>query len=135
MTVVHFITIKDSPPKVFLRKGVLKLCSKFAGEHSYRSAISINLLCNFGNNGCSPVNLLHIFITRFSKKTPGRLLLSLHDVSFIIPISIRASLCEFCKMKIFSEVVSFISCRGFSKFYQIKKIAMHHISNEHKIHL
>ena len=33
--------------KVFLGKVVLKICSKFTGEHPYRSVISINLLCNF----------------------------------------------------------------------------------------
>ena len=34
-------------PKVFLGKGILKICSKFTGEHPYRSVISIQLLCNF----------------------------------------------------------------------------------------
>ena len=29
----------SSPPEVFLRKGVLKICSKFTGEHPYRSVI------------------------------------------------------------------------------------------------
>ena len=33
--------------EVFLGKGVLKICSKFTGEHPCRSASSINLLCNF----------------------------------------------------------------------------------------
>ena len=32
---------RSSPPKVFLRKGVLKICSKFTGEHSCRSVISV----------------------------------------------------------------------------------------------
>ena len=36
---------RSSPPKVFLRKGVLKICSKFTGEHSCQSVISIKLLC------------------------------------------------------------------------------------------
>ena len=31
-------------PEVFLGKGVLKICSKFTGEHPCRSAISIKLL-------------------------------------------------------------------------------------------
>ena len=38
---------RSSRPEVFLRKGVLKICSKFTGEHSCRSVISIKLLCNF----------------------------------------------------------------------------------------
>ena len=32
---------QKQPPELFLEKGVLKICSKFTGEHSCRSAISI----------------------------------------------------------------------------------------------
>ena len=35
---------RSSRPEVFLRKGVLKICSKFTGEHACRSVISIKLL-------------------------------------------------------------------------------------------
>ena len=38
---------RSSHPKVFLRNGVLKICSKFTGEHSCRSVISRKLLCRF----------------------------------------------------------------------------------------
>ena len=34
---------RSSHQKVFLRKGVLKICSKFIGEHPCRSATSIKL--------------------------------------------------------------------------------------------
>ena len=65
---------------MFLEKGILKLCSKFVGEHPYPSAISIKLERNFMEiafrHGCSPVNLLHIFRTPFLKNTSGRLLLN-----------------------------------------------------------
>ena len=65
---------------VFLRKVVLKICSKFTGEHSCRIVISVKLLCNFIEttlrHWCSPVNLLHIFRTPFSKNTSGGLRLS-----------------------------------------------------------
>ena len=48
--------------------------------HAEWSAISIKLLYNFIEialqNGCSPVNLLHIFRTPFVKNSPGRLLLT-----------------------------------------------------------
>ena len=37
----------SSLPEVFLGKGVLKICSKFTGEHTHRKVISIKLLCNF----------------------------------------------------------------------------------------
>ena len=67
-------------PEVFLTNSVLKICSKFTGEHTWRSAVSIKLLCIFIEialrHGCSPVNLLHIFRTPFSKNTPGHLLWS-----------------------------------------------------------
>ena len=65
---------------VFLRKGVLKICCKFTGEHPCRSVISIKLLCNFIDiairHGCSPIDLLHIFKTPFPRNTSGWLLLS-----------------------------------------------------------
>ena len=35
---------RSSLPEVFLRKGVMKICRKFTGEHSCRSVISIKLL-------------------------------------------------------------------------------------------
>ena len=37
---------RNSRPEVFLRKGILKICSKFTVEHPCRSVISINLLWN-----------------------------------------------------------------------------------------
>ena len=71
---------RSSRPDVFLRKGVPKICSKFTGEHPCRSAISIKLLCNFIEialpHACSPLNLLHIFRTPFTRNTSGRLLLN-----------------------------------------------------------
>ena len=74
------LIIRSSRPEVFLGKGVLKIYSKFTGEHPCRSAISIKLLCNFVEmallHGCSLVNLLHIFRTSFLKNTIGRLLLN-----------------------------------------------------------
>ena len=51
---------------MFLGNGVLKIYSKFTGEHPCRSAISIRLQINFIEitlrHGWSPVNLLHFFI-------------------------------------------------------------------------
>ena len=65
--------------EVFSRKGVLKICSKFTGEHPFRSAISIKLLCSFIEtalrHGCSPENLLHVFRTPFLEKISEGLLL------------------------------------------------------------
>ena len=54
---------RSSRPEVFLENDVLKICSKFTGEHPCWSLISIKLLCNFIEialwHGCSAVNLLH----------------------------------------------------------------------------
>ena len=65
---------------MFLTKDVLKICSKFTGQHPCRSVISIKLLCNFIEitlrHGCFPVHLLYIFRTPFFKNTSVRLLLN-----------------------------------------------------------
>ena len=64
---------RSSHAEVFWRKGVLKICSTFTGEHPCRSVISGKLLCNFIEitlrHGHSAVNLLHIFRTPFPKNT------------------------------------------------------------------
>ena len=74
---------RSSHQKVFLGKGVLKICSKFTAEHPCQSVISIKLQSNFIEialrHGCSPVNLLHIFRTPFLKNTSGWLLLNKLD--------------------------------------------------------
>ena len=65
----RYCCFRGSRPEVFLRKGVLKICRKFTGEHPCRSVISIKLQSNFIEitlrHGCFPVNLLHIFRTSF----------------------------------------------------------------------
>ena len=75
------VIFKSIPLEVFLRKGVLKICSKFKGERPRQSVLSIKLLCNFIEialrHGCSPVNLLHILRTPFPKNTSGGLLLKI----------------------------------------------------------
>ena len=76
---------RSSSPEVFLRKGILKICSKFTEEHSCRSVISIKLLFIDITlwHGYSPVNLLHIFRTPFYKNTSGQLLLKLqHKLNY-----------------------------------------------------
>ena len=73
------LILRSSPSEVFFRKGVLKLCSKFTGEHPCRNVISLKLLRNVIEitlqHGYSPVILLRIFRTPFLKSTSGRLLL------------------------------------------------------------
>ena len=71
--------LRSSVPEVSLRKGVLKICCKFTGEHPCRNVISIKLQSSFIEialrHGCSPVNLLHLFRTTFPRSTSGWLLL------------------------------------------------------------
>ena len=81
---------RSSHPEVFLEKSILKICSKFTGEHPRQSVISIKLLCKFVEialqHGCSLVNLLHIFRTSFLKITSGGLLLFLPVLSQLLII-------------------------------------------------
>ena len=82
---VFFLSVfRSTHPEVFLVKGPLKTCSKFTGEHPCWRSISIRFLkCYFHKvalqttlqHRCSPVNLLQIFRTLFSKNTSGWLLL------------------------------------------------------------
>ena len=69
MFIVMHSNVTSSHSEVFPGKSVLKISSKFTGEHACRSVISIKVLCNFIEithwHGCSPVNLLHIFRTPF----------------------------------------------------------------------
>ena len=73
--------LRSSYSEVFIGKGAFKICSKFTGKPPCRSVTSINLQSNFIeitlHHGCSPVNLLHIFRTLFTKNIPGRLLLNM----------------------------------------------------------
>ena len=54
---------RSNRPEVFLRKGVLKICSKFRVEHSCRSAISIKLQIEF--------TLLHLYYSLFAWQVIG----------------------------------------------------------------
>ena len=62
-TIIQNITsFRSNRPELFLGKGALKICNKFAGEHPCPNAISIKLLYNSVEielrHGCSSVNLL-----------------------------------------------------------------------------
>ena len=46
-TIFILSIFRSDPPELFLGKSVLKICSKFTGEHPYRNVISIKLLSNF----------------------------------------------------------------------------------------
>ena len=74
-------SFRSSHPEMFLIKGVLKICSKFTGEHPCRSMISVKLLCNFVEitlrHGCPPINLLHLSRTPFPRNTSRWLVLVL----------------------------------------------------------
>ena len=85
---LKFEIVRSSRPEVFLGKGILKIYSKFTGEHPYWSVISIKLQSNFIEitlwHGCSPVNYLHIFRTPFLKNISGWLLLECRQILLLI---------------------------------------------------
>ena len=62
---------KSSRSKVFLGKGVLKICRKFTGEHPCQSVMSIKLLSNYSN-----LILRFVYIT-FSLLTEPQTMLQL----------------------------------------------------------
>ena len=82
------LNYRSSHPEVFLRKGVLEICSKFTGEHPCRGGISITLNGNFIEitlrHGCSPVNLQHLFKKPFLKNTSGWMLLDMQSLRKLI---------------------------------------------------
>ena len=96
------VIFRSSHSEVFFWKYVLKISSKFTGEHP--------LLCSFIEMalryGCSLVNLLHIFRTPFPKNTTEWLLLNLNawsqqlDVWKFVSISIIE---YFVQLKSFCE--------------------------------
>ena len=74
--------IRSSQPKMFLGKDALKICSKFTGEDSCQSVISIKLLCFADLRPATllkkrlwhryfPVNFAKFFRTPFSQNTSG----------------------------------------------------------------
>ena len=75
------VIYRKEPSRAVLKKRFLKICSNFKGENPCWSVISIKLLCNIIEitlqHGCSPLNLLHIFRTSFSKNTSGDCALSI----------------------------------------------------------
>ena len=88
------IVVKNSSPNVFLKKSVLRICSKFPGEHPCRNTISLKLLSNFfeitPRHGCSPVNLIPIFRTPFYKNTYRELLLSTYHKKRSFPLRLSS---------------------------------------------
>ena len=74
---------QSNHPEVFLGKGVLKICSKFTGEHLIEIALW---------HGRSPVNLRHFFRTHFLKNTSRWLLQFLiYESAFVIVINLQKS--------------------------------------------
>ena len=58
--------IRSSHLEVFLGKDVLKLCSKFTGEHPCRSVILVKLLCKFKYHRASVILDIAFLITLFN---------------------------------------------------------------------
>ena len=82
---------------IYIYRGVLKTCRRFTGQHPCRSAISIKLQSITLPHGFCPVNLLHIFRTRFSKNTFGRLLLYMYIMQGLLLLLLIIYIYTFCK--------------------------------------
>ena len=82
------------------------MCSNLTGEHPFRSVILIKLQSNFIEialwHGCSPVDLLYIFGTPFSKNTSQGLLLYLKVSALTLFVKDKLSL----KNKLLSNMES-----------------------------
>ena len=61
--------IRSSHPEVFLEKDVLKIYSKFTGEHPCRSAISIKLRCSASFSRNTSGWLLLTYVSPYLSKT------------------------------------------------------------------
>ena len=88
---IIFYNVRSSHSEVFLEKDVLKIRSKFTGEQLCSPRRTPRRTPNFIEitlrHGCSPVNLLQIFRTSFTKNTSGWLLSQyLMGYEFIISI-------------------------------------------------
>ena len=80
---------------VFCEKGVLKICSKYTGEHPCRNVISIKLLCTLP--WVFSVNLLHFFRIPFPKNTcRGLFLYPATSMKERTPTQVFSD--EFCKV-------------------------------------
>ena len=106
---------------MFLGKAVLKICSKFTGEHPCRGAILMAL-----QHGCSLVNLLHIFRTLFSMDTYEGLLLFFRCFSHIFTmanelpgfsISRLANVKDFFNVNVFLNVNTNVNMNDYSFKY------------------
>ena len=66
---------QKQPSRGVLRKSVLEICSILLGEYDFNK-VAFSFIEIALRHGCSPVNLLYIFITPFPKITSEQLPLS-----------------------------------------------------------
>ena len=79
----NFFLFRSSHPEVFLRKGALKICSKFTEDYPWRSVISIKLLfLRTPLHGCFCL----LFETRDRGVKPEKLCVLLHSILSLICI-------------------------------------------------
>ena len=121
---------RSSHPEVFLRKGVLKICSKFTGEHPWRSVILIKLQSSVFEialrHGCSHVNLLHIFRTPFPRNTSWWLLLQYRKckLTFFQDICRYIPTHRYVALKIFDNLLHIIYRNRLEKKIVILKFCL-----------
>ena len=86
---------------MFLGKGVLKICSKFTGEHPCRSAILIKLLCNFIVGVVVETNKLPVLVSGGG----GVIIIwSIRGVCYTFPVN-----CGTCLLLLFIGLSFFLS--------------------------
>ena len=86
--------VRSTHAEVFLRKDVLKICSKFTGEYPCQRPISIFIEITL-RHGCSSVNLLHIFRTPSLKNTSVWLLLYCYGRFYLTVVLLGKYICIF----------------------------------------
>ena len=92
---------RSSHPEVFSRKGVLKICSRFTGEHPCRSAISIKLLCNFIVGVVVETNKLPVLVSGGG----GVIIIwSIRGICYTFPVN-----CATCLLLLFIGISFFLS--------------------------
>ena len=72
---IQITSVRSSHPEVFLGEGVLKICTKFTGEHPFRSVISIKFLNYFIEITLEHFDFAAYFQNTFPKNTSRWLLL------------------------------------------------------------
>ena len=76
---------------MFLGKGVLRICSKFTGEHLCQSVISIKLLCDYSEQLLTTELILHkapSLLLYFKQKLALFIARNIHFLQFLLVLTV-----------------------------------------------